>query len=155
MIELHRSYRKTKATGIINKIESFPCWLPLTTMSRREQSSNSRMERYRQLVKSIREITGTSTVEQISDYQLISVMRSKHCLRRLASLAMRPDTNNKNNRNTKDLRSPHTLPLGQRLIRIWPQLLALPQLSLPTDNANTASKHQNRQQQTTAADSVA
>ena len=109
-----------------NNFQSFPCWLPLTTTSRREQASHSRMERYQQLVHAIQIISKVSSAEELTDLQAASIIRENHTLRRLATLAMRPFSEDKHTKKANDYKSPHTLSFGQRLIRIWPQLLALP-----------------------------
>jgi hypothetical protein len=174
----------------------FPCWLPLTTCSRRELDRASTERRYRQLVRLLRVLLPSSSaaaddddderrrgddrvdpefgavrvtrgggqhrgdddgeeeevVEEeellrdvasapmgISDDTLVHLVRNHEILRRLVSLAMRPGDNNNNNnrrrRRRQTDRSSHTVPqrtaLGQQLIRIWSELLALPPPAAP------------------------
>jgi hypothetical protein len=150
-----------------NRVVNFPCWLPLTTTSRREQDSHCPMERYQQLVAAILHVISTqrnggggATVKELKDLndsQLVSIMRSHVLLRRLATLALRPQPQQQHqkqslpptrtttptttpkkafgksngsiaddNDDSSSSSSPHMTWLGQRLIRLWGQVLVLP-----------------------------
>jgi hypothetical protein len=112
---LSKLYSNTQASDT----SGFSCWLPLTTCSRREISEYSNMERYQQLVQVLEvQVTTKTSVEAVTDDELVQTIQSSDMLRRLTSLALRP---------TRSLEThPSSLELGRRLVSLWPRLLQIP-----------------------------
>ena len=142
-------------------------WTPLTTHSRNELDRKSPLQRYQQLVPMLQYygITVSSEMKSTSDQEmeienlmrqkekLIKVLRENTVCRRLASLAMKPDTQQKqkekqdanidedSNYDQSNVKvgiisrslwdhdngsGLHLRPLTHVLSRIWPELLELP-----------------------------
>ena len=133
-----RIKRRTKAAGNV-KDEELPCWLPLMCHSRSELDRATPQERYRQLLALVtRTIKANPTVHIVDesctdlllpdDDTLVELIRTNEMLRRLASLAMRPEDDMSilvRNENAAPVRG---TPLGRQLMRLWPRLLVLPPL---------------------------
>jgi hypothetical protein len=129
-----------------DSLHQFSCWLPLMTYSRAELQRFTPMERFEQLIHLLnlmltmptsdrkeRSTQGNGTLQAtFSDDELVTLLRGNEILRRLASLALRPFDPFSNN----ETNAPHSQPLGQQLIRIWPRLLALP----PVESLNRAKQ---------------
>ena len=120
MFQIRLLLRKLIKHDASEKVEytDFPCWLPLTTCSRDELARGSPRDRFSLLLDVLRKITKQTW----TDENLIHVIRSNEVARRLASLAMRP----MDSTAVKIDEDPAHSPLGQQLIRVWPDLLRLP-----------------------------
>ena len=103
--------------------------IPLVVLARHEVQRLSALDRYQQLQRFLRQAMGGRDPLLSSDDELVSILRSHVVARRLASLAMSDSTS---------LLVPR-LPLGQRLLYLWPRLLALPKTTTTTLKESTIS----------------
>jgi len=117
-----------------------PCWLPLMCHSWGELERATPHERYQQLVELLNRLSQEArdynvdksravpidcsdpVLQLCEEETLVELIRTNDLLRRLVSLAMRPDPDG-NVRST---------PLGQTIVRLWPRLLVLPTLNEPS-----------------------
>jgi Glycosyl transferase family 2 len=101
--------------GVDSCVDQLPCWLPLTTTSRREVSSLSALQRYQQFLQFLQKTT--EKLDSWTDQDLVSTVRTSVVGRHLVTLLMQTEQS--------------TLPLHQQLVSCYPDLLRLPPPSSP------------------------
>jgi len=132
-----------------DKHDDLPCWLPLMSHSHSELDRATPYQRYEQLLQLLRilqKVTQHDTSYEChlnghtnggdcnlvllptDDDTLVELIRSNELVRRLASLAMRPDESASSSHRLRNYASVRTTQLGRQLARLWPRLLVLPPL---------------------------